>query len=180
MTDRKTQIIAAATRLFLSDGVGVSTARIAAEAGVSNGTLLNAFATKQALIDAIYQRAKQSMFGAVPNFGDAPFDRARLRANWDGYLGWAAQNPEARRVMHRLLDAGLASDQVQAEVNVLAVPHAIWLQRALDAGIIRGPSVSFVGQLIFCQLDLVITEQLDPAGVDLAFEMLCTAIGLTE
>ncbi len=180
MTARKQQIIAAATKLFLDEGVGVSTARIAKAAGVSNGTLFNAFATKQILIDAIYKNAKIAMFGSAPCFGDAPYNRSNLRANCDGYLTWARQNPDTRRVMHLLLDARLASAQTQAEVNDIAAPYILWTQRALDQGVIRGPSVSFIGQLVFFQLDLVINENLDRAGEDLAFEMLCTSIGLTQ
>lgn len=180
MTDRKKQIIDAATKLFLEEGVGVSTARIAKAAGVSNGTLFNAFATKQRLIDAIYKNAKIAMFGSAPCFGDAPYNRSNLRANWDGYLKWARKNPETRRVMHLMLDAGLASSETQAEVYDIAAPYAVWTQQALDQGVIRGPSVSFVGQLTFFYLDLVINENLDRAGEDLAFEMLCTALGLTQ
>ena len=180
MTDRKQQIIAAATTLFLDEGVGVSTARIAKAAGVSNGTLFNAFATKQILIDAIYKNAKIAMFGSAPCFGDALYNRSNLRANWDGYLNWASKNPETRRVMHLLLDAGLASAATQAEVYDIAAPYTAWTQTALDQGVIRGPSVSFIGQLIFFHLDLVINENLDKAGEDLAFEMLCTSIGLTQ
>jgi len=180
MPDRKQQIIAAATRLLLEEGVGVSTARIAKAAGVSNGTLFNAFPTKQTLIDAIYKDAKVAMFASAPCFGDVPYNRCSLRANWDGYLNWATKNPETRRVMHLLLDAGLASPETQAEVSDMAAPYAGWVQRALDQGVVRGPSVSFIGQLTFFQLDLVINEKLDEAGKDLAFEMLCSSIGLTQ
>lgn len=178
MTDRKKQIIAAATRLFLEEGVGVSTAHIAKAAGVSNGSLFNTFATKQNLIDTIYKEAKTAMFASVPHFGKAPLNRETLRANWDGYLSWASNNPEARRIMHLLLDAGLASSETKAEVNEIAAPYTAWIQQGLDQGIIRGPSVTFVGALLFFQLDLVITEKLDKANENLAFEMLCNAIGL--
>jgi AcrR family transcriptional regulator len=180
MADRRQQIIAAATGLFLEEGVGVSTARIARSAGVSNGTLFNVFPTKQNLIDAIYREAKLSMFASLPASGEARFDRGNLRANWDGYLDWARRNPETRRVMHLLLDAGLASPATQADVNETAAPHAAWVRKALEQGVIRGPSVTFIGQLVFFQIDLVINENLDRAGSDLAFEMLCTAIGLTQ
>jgi AcrR family transcriptional regulator len=180
MTDRKTQIIKAATTLFLEEGVGVSTASIARAAGVSNGTLFNVFPTKQALIDAIYRNAKTGLFAAIPHSGDAPLNRETMRTNWDGYRDWARRNPETRRVMHLMLDAGLASAETRAEMNAFAAPHGAWLQLGLDRGVIRAPSVSFIGALIFFYLDLVITEELDTAGEDLAFNMLCTSIGLTE
>lgn len=176
--DRRTQIIDAATVLLLAEGVGVSTASIAKASGVSNGTLFNAFATKQDLIDAIYLRAKTAMFAAVPHSGSDAFMRSHLYANWCGYLDWARAHPDARRVMNLLLDAGLTSAETQAKVDLAAKPHAVWLQRALDAGVIRGPSAGFVGKLIFFFLDLVITENLHGDEADTAFDMLCTCIGL--
>lgn len=180
MNDRQKQIAAVATDLFLSEGVGVSTAQIAKAAGVSNGTLFNAFPTKQDLIDAIYRDAKLEMFAALNHSGDATFDRAHLYDNWAGYVAWARANPQKCKIMHFLLDSGLASQATQGEVNMLAAPYAHWLQTALDDGLIRGPSVTFIGKLIFFQTDLVITENLSSADADLAFEMLCNAIGLKE
>jgi AcrR family transcriptional regulator len=180
MCDRDTRILKAATRLFLRDGVGVSTARIAAEAGVSNGTLFNVFPTKQALIDGIYTAAKQAMFATLVHSGSAPFDRARLYDNWQGYLAWARANPDQRAVMHLLAEAGLVSETARNEMDRLAAPHAAWVNGALESGAIRGPSASFVAKLVFFQIDLVITESLPEPEADLAFAMLCNALGLAE
>ncbi|PJI92571.1 TetR family transcriptional regulator [Yoonia maricola] len=180
MNDRQLQIIDAATVLFLSEGVGVSTARIAKAAGVSNGTLFNAFSTKQALIDAIYQHAKLGMFAAMPHAGDARFDRANLYENWQGYLARARAHPQEREIMHLLLDAGLASEQMQAEIEQHLAPYAVWIQNALDHNMIKGPNAAFIGRLILFQIDLVITENLHSSDADLAFDMLCKAIGLTQ
>ncbi|MEM6373012.1 MAG: TetR/AcrR family transcriptional regulator [Pseudomonadota bacterium] len=180
MTDRETQIIAAATALFLSDGVGVSTARIAKAAGVSNGSLFNAFPSKQALINSMYRLAKTAMFASLIHSGASQFTRATLYENWQGYLAWARAHPEQRDIMHLLLDAGLVSADMRAEVEAFAAAHAEWVQNALDRGLIRGPNMRFVIALILFQIDLVITEQLDGADADLAFDMLCNAIGVSE
>lgn len=180
MTDRKTQIKLAATNLFLTEGLSVSTASIAKAAGVSNGTLFNVFPTKQDLIDTIFYDAKFAMFGALPNSGDAPFNRAAVRENWDSYLDWARAFPEDRQVLHLLLEAGLVSDATQAKVNDMGAAHYVWLGDALASGKLRGPSMDFIGRLIFFQIDLVITENLEGGDIDLAFDMLCNAIGLKE
>lgn len=180
MNERQKQIAAVATDLFLTQGVGVSTARIAKAAEVSNGTLFNAFPTKQALIDAIYHDAKAGMFGAIPHAGDAPFTRANFRENWSAYLAWAQENPAKRRIMHFLLDSGLASQGTKDAVNMLAAPHAMWLQKALDAGQINGPSTGFLGSLIFFFADHVIDDNLSSEEADMAFGMLTNAIGLTQ
>jgi AcrR family transcriptional regulator len=180
MNERQIQIIDAATALFLSDGVGVSTASIAKAAGVSNGTLFNAFPTKQDLIDAIYRQAKLGMLASLTHAGDTTFDRAHLYQNWQGYIDWARAKPNTHVIMHLLLDAGLASAETQAEINALAAPIGMWIQNALEQGVIKGPGAIFIGKLILFQIDLVITENLDRTDADLAFVMLCNAIGLTK
>ncbi|RYG89421.1 TetR/AcrR family transcriptional regulator [Loktanella sp. IMCC34160] len=178
MTERQKQIIAAAISLFLTEGVSVPTARIAKAAGVSNGTLFNAFATKQDLIDAIYRKTKSDMLAVWPNPAGRNLDRAMMRANWDAYLGWARHAPDDHRVMHLLKDSGLASPQVKSEVDAQAAPYGAPLLEAFETGAIRGPSVNFISDLIFTQIDLVIAHNLTGAGEDLAFDMLCNTIGL--
>jgi len=77
------EMLAAALSVFFSDGIGVSTARIAAAAGVSNGTLFHQFPTKQALIDALYLSIKTDLADTVGEFDDAdPLER-RMRQLWD-------------------------------------------------------------------------------------------------
>ncbi|MEO0591629.1 MAG: TetR/AcrR family transcriptional regulator [Pseudomonadota bacterium] len=180
MNERQKHIIAAAIPLFLNEGVSVSTAHIAKVAGVSNGTLFNAFQTKQELIDAIYRSTKLAMLAAFPVSKEQKLDRRQMRTAWDGYLEWARAKPNDHRVMHLLREAGLASPAVQAEIDALYAPHAQSLMAALEDGSIRGPSVAFIGAVIFAQIDLVIDHNLTGADEDLAFEMLCNAIGLTQ
>ncbi len=178
MTERQRQIIAAAIQLFLSEGVNVSTARIAKAAGVSNGTLFNAFATKQDLIDAIYRSTKFAMFAALPEPDGKPLGLSQMRRNWDAYLGWARDAPQDHKAMHLLKESGLASPQVQAEVDTRGAPYGQPLLDAFTCGALHGPNVAFVSDLIFAQIDLVIEHNLTGADEDLAFEMLCNTLGL--
>lgn len=180
MIDRQNQIIEAALPLLLRDGVGVSTAAIAKAAGVSNGTLFNAFATKQDLIDKIYLAAKTRMFAALTLWDGAPMTHARLYCNWCEYLEWARGNPHHRQVMHLLLDAGLVSPTMRATVDRLGAWYGVWITDALVRGVIRGPSVDYVARLVFFHLDLVIEMALDGNDEALAFDMLCHSIGLSK
>jgi AcrR family transcriptional regulator len=184
MNNRQTQIITCAIPLFLTEGVGVSTARIAKAAGVSNGTLFNAFATKQDLIDAIYLKTKTDMVAAFATSDDAskdaPLGRARLRAMWDAYLDWAKTTPQDHKVMHLLKDSGLTSPAMNGVVDRMLAPYATGLQRALTTGAIIGPDAAYVGAVIFAQIDLVIDHDLQGHDVDLAFDMLCNTIGLKK
>lgn len=180
MNERQKQIIEAAIILFLKDGVGVSTASIAKAAGVSNGTLFNAFETKQALIDAIYLTAKSGMFNALTYAHGAEYSRVNLRQNWCDYLAWARQKPFHRQVMHLLVDAGLVSEFAKVEIARLAAPHDAWIRDAFAHGKIRGPSVEYITKLIFYQIDLVVAEDLEGDDEALAFQMLCQSIGLSK
>lgn len=180
MNDRQTQIIEAAIPLYLSDGVGVSTASVARAAGVSNGTLFNAFATKQDLIDAMYLSAKRGMFEALALDEDAKFDRATVAEGWRSYLDWAHHRPHHRQIMHLLLEAGLVSEPVRAQVDTLARAQGAWIEQALRDGTIRAPNVEYVVKLIFFHTDLVISQSLEGEEEKLAFEMLCSSIGLTK
>ena len=168
----------AAIGLFLKDGVGVSTAAVAKAAGVSNGTLFHAFATKQELIDSIYLTTKRNFFAALALQDDAPFNRTSMRRLWDGHLTWSRAAPNRHKIKRLLLEAGLASPDAQRQADEMGMPHAIWLTKARDAGLIRGPNIAFIGELIFFHIDLVIDQTLTGADEDLAFDMLCNAIGL--
>lgn len=180
MTGRKKQISDAATELFLSEGVGVTTARIAAAAGVSNGTLFNVFPTKQALIDHIYTTSKAEMFAAMSAAIATPMDRAGLHRNWRNYLAWARQSGSARQVMHLLHESGLASDTAKADIEAAGGPILAWFAEAHEAGRIRGPSVAYCATLALYQLDLVLNHQIEGADEELAFDMLCHSIGLSK
>ena len=180
MNERQNQIAEAAIKLFLREGVGAPTAQIAKAAGVSNGTLFNAFETKQKLIDAIYLTAKRNMFTAVQFENGATFDRNTLHQIWSGYLSWAREKPEERQIMHLLFEAGLASETAKAEGEKLFLPISVLFDDAFSSGLIRGPNVRFIGKLIFLHLDLVVNQELTEESEALAFEMLCKSIGLSK
>ncbi|MEO1240238.1 MAG: TetR/AcrR family transcriptional regulator [Pseudomonadota bacterium] len=178
MNDRQSQIMDAAIGLFLKDGVGVSTAAIAKAAGVSNGTLFHAFPTKQALIDHIYLSVKASFFAAIALREGEAFNRAALKRLWRAHLTWARANPQHNKIKRLLFEAGLASPDAQTKADAMGLAHLNWMSGALDRGQIRGPSIGFIAELTFVHIDLVIDQSLTGADADLAFDMLCNAIGL--
>lgn len=180
MNERQTQIAEAAIHLFLKEGVGVSTAAVAKAAKVSNGTLFNAFPTKQDLIDGIYLSTKRSFFEATALNEGETLDRSSVLRLWKAHLKWARNAPHHHKIKRLLLESGLASQSAQAEANAMASPHAEWLGKAHSNGLIRGPNVAFIGELVFFHIDLVIDQSLTGADEDMAFDMLCNAIGLKK
>ena len=106
-------ILEAAVRLINRDGVGVSMAKVADEAGVSNGTLFHYFGTKQDLLDQLYEWLKSDLIAAI---GDVPEDLTateQLRTLWSV--------PETRTaLLGQLSDAGFgreALSEMQAVVS---------------------------------------------------------------
>ena len=98
--DRRNAILSAAARVIAAQGLGASTAAIAKEAGVSNGSLFVYFETKVILLNELYVSLKTEMgaesLAGLPGEGDA---RAQLRHVWDQWLRWATANPEKRRAL---------------------------------------------------------------------------------
>lgn len=178
MSDKKAQIMDAAISLFLSDGVGVSTARIAKEASVANGSLFNAFPNKQSLIDAIYLEGKLGMNQVFLRYINKPFNASSFYGLWKDYLIWGRGDQQLRKVMHLLFEAGLASEEVQKAVDEMTAPSIAWIEEAFQAGKMRGPNVGYIATVFFTHLNLVIDQDLYGEDEELAFRMLCDDIGL--
>ena len=63
--DKRRAILAAATRIIVTQGLSASTMGIAKEAGVANGSLFTYFATKSDLFNALYLELKVEMASAA-------------------------------------------------------------------------------------------------------------------
>ncbi len=169
-------ILTAALRLFRSEGVSVSTARIAKAAGVSNGTLFNYFPTKQALIDALYVSIKDDLAESVGVLDDHVPVESRMRQVWDRWFGWARANRDAHLVMNLLHQSGLASLEAQTiGTEALQGPIAV-LDEALEGGILVDLPIDYLGALIQHQLDQAVMSELDDGQADVAFGVLWNGI----
>ncbi|MFE6304645.1 TetR/AcrR family transcriptional regulator [Nocardiopsis sp. NPDC057823] len=97
---RRAAVLKAATRVIARDGLTASTASIAAEAGLSVGSLFNYFPTKTALINALYLHLKRDLAGAVvePSIPPGPL-RGRAWEAWRRWIRWGAADPDKQRVL---------------------------------------------------------------------------------
>jgi AcrR family transcriptional regulator len=99
---RRDQITQAARDLAESKGwAAVTTRRLAGELGVTQPVLYSAFASRQALIDAVALNGFSDLAGALEAVDASPM--ARMRA----YLGFAATHPRVYEAMFSL-PSGLA------------------------------------------------------------------------
>ena len=150
----------------------MSTARIAAAAGVSNGTLFHQFPTKQALIDALYVSIKTDLADAVGEFDNAePLER-RMRQAWDRWLAWARDNREAHAVGNLLHNSDLVSaDAVAAGYAIAGAPIDMLIE-AKAAGLLVDLPLEYLAALIPHHLDAAVASGLDAQQADVAFHVL--------
>ena len=93
--ERRQAILSGAARVIASDGVSTSTAAIAKESGVSNGSLFGYFDTKVTLFNELYITLKTEMANAAA--ADLPTNqspREQVRHLWTQWLSWATSHPE--------------------------------------------------------------------------------------
>jgi AcrR family transcriptional regulator len=167
---RRDQVIGAARELAEADGwPAVTMRRLAGELGVTQPVLYSAFASRQALVDAVALSGFSDLAAALGAVDAAPM--ARMRA----YLGFAAAHPRSyesmfslpsglafggtddtpaplRRAFSAISDAFPAGDETQAEVAWSALHGLATLQAS---GRLRPSHV----QVRLDLLDRMLTEQ---------------------
>lgn len=166
--DKKIAIIAGAIRVFSSQGLNASTATIAKESGVSNGSLFTYFETKTELLNQLYIALKKEMatitLDGMPTGGEI---RDQALHMWSQWLRWATSCIEKRRTL-ALLDV---SDEITAESKQIASEAMTdireLLNRISEHGSLReaplGFRLSLMNGLADATIDFMI---LDPANAD--------------
>lgn len=173
-------ILKAATLLFFHEGVAVTTARIAAASGVSNGTLFNYFPTKQELIDALYVSIKADLGEAVGEFNSStPLD-IRMRQVWDRWLAWERGHRVEHFVANLLLQSGLATPAAQEVGNAAISGPAEILLEAKESGLLIDLPLEYIAVLIQHHLEQVVAFELDAIDADLAYLALWNCITRSE
>jgi AcrR family transcriptional regulator len=113
---RRTALLEAATRAIARDGLAAPTASIAAEAGISVGSLFNYFPTKTTLLNALYLHLKRDLAAAVvePAIPPGPL-RERAWEGWRRWIRWGAADPDKQRVLMLIEASHELTDQTRAD-----------------------------------------------------------------
>ena len=112
--EKRSAILGAATRIIVTQGLSATTAGIAKEAGIANGSLFTYFETKADLFNQLYLELKAEMGAAAMK--DLPTGaelRGQLFHTWQHWMNWAVSYPEKRRALAQL---GV-SDEITAETR---------------------------------------------------------------
>ena len=166
--DRRSAILSAAIRLIAADGPGASTAAIAKEAGVSNGSLFTYFETKADLLNRLYVELKVEMATAALD-GLPSGDDLRERAFhlWSRWLRWATSSPDKRRTLAHLDVSGEITPESRHTASQAMASVGELLERIRENGPMRdaplGLVVALTSALADATIDLMIR---DPDNAD--------------
>lgn len=94
MNSKEISILDSALKLFVSQGFhGTSTAEIAKNANVSNGTLFHYFNSKDSLIQSLHDTIKKEQIASISNDLDVNGDpKEQIASIWRNALNWAYNN----------------------------------------------------------------------------------------
>jgi AcrR family transcriptional regulator len=166
--ERRDAIMAAATRVVASQGLGAPTATIAKEAGISNGSLFTYFDTKAELLNALYLELKGELGSAA--LQGVPVDsdmRAQMLQVWRNWLHWTVFSPEKRRALKHLSVSEDITPQTREAANRLTAGIAAYIERSRMNGPMRDEPIAFVGSLINSMSEATIDFMiLDPANAE--------------
>ncbi len=164
--EKRDAILDAAARVIVKEGLSASTAAIAKEAGISNGSLFTYFETKAVLFNQLYLELKLEMAAAaLDRFPTKAVLRKQAFHFWSKWMEWATTHPEKRRALAQLA----VSDQITPETR--AAGHKIMaviielMERVRDNGSLRGAPMDFVGALMNSLADTTMDFMIqDPAN----------------
>jgi len=164
--DKRSAILAAATRVIASQGLSAPTAVVAKEAGVSNGSLFTYFETKADLLNQLYVELKTEMAAAsldgLPTESDI---RTQMRHVWFGSLQWATSWPQKRRTLAHLAVSDDITPQSREIGHRTMAGVAKLLEQSRAEGPMRDVPIALVATLMTGVADAVVDFIIrDPAN----------------
>ena len=146
---KRNAILSAAACVIAEQGGSATTARIAKEARVAEGTLFTYFANKDDLLNQLYLELKAGLRNAMLH--GYPLDaslRERAWHAWNAYLDWAIAHPAERRALARLTLSERVTEASRKAGNDGFAPISAALQEAAALGKLRDHPVPFVGAIM--------------------------------
>jgi len=166
--EKRSAVMAAATRVIAAHGLGAATATIASEAGVSNGSLFTYFATKADLLSQLYLELKTEMaaaaLDALPRDSD---DRSQLLHMWRNWARWVTRCPDKRRALAHLSVSDDIAPESREAAHRAMVGVAALLERCRENGALRDAPLAFVAALMTAMADATMDFMIaEPANAE--------------
>ncbi|MCA9896625.1 MAG: TetR/AcrR family transcriptional regulator [Ardenticatenaceae bacterium] len=159
MNDKATQLIEASIDLFAQEGFwNTPTSRIAKHAGVATGTLFNYFASKDALIDAVYKQLKAEWLAhLLAGFPQAGTLKERVEHIWFRHIEWGLRFSVRYSLMMQLKLSNLVSQEVQQSQEAeLAFAYDLIVEGIAD-GVLIDVDPAYLGQIFYVQMEAAVS-----------------------
>ncbi|BCG87291.1 MULTISPECIES: TetR/AcrR family transcriptional regulator [unclassified Mesorhizobium] len=144
--EKRQAILASATELVATLGTGAATAKIAREAGLSEGSLFNYFASKDELLNQLYLEIKTGLGNALlTSYPSQASVRERSRHVWNNFIDWGAKFPMKRKAMRQLSVSERITEQSRRQGNAAFGDINRMIEESLDDGGLKGCSMAFAG-----------------------------------
>ena len=180
--EKRSAILAAASRLIASEGLGVATAAIAKQARISNGSLFTYFETKADLFNELYLELKSEMaMAALKGFPPQAELREQFSHVWKNWMRWAVKNQHKRRVLAYLGTCDEITPASLAAGHRIMAGIAELMERGCANGPMRGAPRAFIAAIMNAVADATMDFMAqDPAHANkhsaLGFEALWRAV----
>ena len=144
--EKRQAILASAATLVATLGTGAATAKIAREAGLSEGTLFNYFANKDELLNQLYLEIKADL--GMPLLSSYPSqaclgERCRHVCNY--FIDWGAEYQMKRKAMRQLSVSERITEQSRQQGNAAFGDINEMIEESLVDGALKGCSMTFAG-----------------------------------
>jgi AcrR family transcriptional regulator len=144
--EKRDAILASATTLVATLGTGAATAKIARDAGLSEGTLFNYFANKDELLNQLYLEIKADLGKALlTSYPSQASLRERSRHVWNNFIDWGAEHPMKRKAMRQLSVSERVTEQSRQQGNAAFGDINEMIEESLVDGALKGCSMTFAG-----------------------------------
>jgi AcrR family transcriptional regulator len=154
--EKSRDLLQAAVQEIALAGLGASTAKIAKAANLAEGTLFTYFPTKNDLLNELYFELKSEVYRRVndsfPHKGDL---RQRARHVWVGYLSWAIEQPDERKVSVQLNVSDVITDATRQRVAAQNGAVAPTLKEVAGKGAFKEMPPGFVSSAMAAMQDAV-------------------------
>jgi AcrR family transcriptional regulator len=159
-SDRRTQLLNAALKLFVANGVtNTSTAQIAKEAGTAAGTLFLYFKTKQDLLDALVLKIGEQQSNHILSLLNPSLSaRETFFTIWHGTVQWFLENMEAYQYLQQVRDSGMISAQAVQVSNKFFTYYYDAIQKGLQEGSIQPLPICLIGDFLYHDIVAVINH----------------------
>jgi AcrR family transcriptional regulator len=155
--DKRNSILAAATRVIATHGLGASTALIAQEAGVASGTLFTYFATKTDLLNQLYLELKTEMAsGALAGVSSQADVWAQMETMWVRWMNWAVAGPDKRRALAQLMVSDEITEDAVRKGHEIMRDTARLMDRCRQDGPMKSVPLDLVSGLMSALADTTI------------------------